>query len=100
MDYQELSYRVAKRFGGVPSDEVEAELKHTEIEAKFGSSKGVIEILTVAALIVQLARVAAKFWATTEELITELNTRAASAKKIDEKTREKILNFFVEEIDV
>lgn len=108
MDEKELAHLVAEKLvaeklEAISYDEVEAELKRAEEakedELKFGKPKGVVEIFTLVALIVQLAQEAAKIWATTAELFAALNAKAASAKKIDKKKREKLLKLFMEELD-
>ena len=97
LDDRKLALLVAKDLPGITPKEVEDEFKKV---SKHGNPMG-FDILTVVGLLVRLAQVAIEFWtkrATEQRLVAELESKAASAFKIDKQMREEIIQRIVDRL--
>ena len=98
MDVAEVSRAIAWDFGGDAPAEVEAELNR-ERRRSFGQF--VVDAATVGGFIVQVVQLAIQINETQKtpaQLIVELQAKAASAVRIAEETRRKIIQRVVDRL--
>jgi hypothetical protein len=96
MDVVELSRAIAAETGGDAPAEVEAELNR---EKTRGFGQFVVDAATVGAFIVQVVQLAFQINETQKtpaQLIAELQAKAASAVRISDETRRKVIERIVE----
>jgi hypothetical protein len=98
MDAAELSRATASEFGGDAPAEVEAELDRDKTR---GFGQFVVDAATIGGFIVQVVQLAIQLNETKKtpaQLIAELQAKAASAVKIADETRRKIIERIVERL--